>query len=420
MSGIMLAAVGNSYGALPINTDAPSLSGTEAVGSTLSISTGTWTGAPAPSFTYQWRRNGPPISGETGTSYALVTADGGNFIYCTVTATNSLGAVAADSAASGTIQAPPLNSAVPTISGTVSIGQSLSSSTGTWLGVPTPSYAYQWQRGSTNISGATSSSYTIVGSDIGNTLKCVVTATNSLGTDSASSSNTITVPSVVGQQAYTSVGSFTWVAPTGVSQVSAVCIGGGGGGGSYTAGGGAGLGWSNNISVVAGNSYTVVVADEGSGNNSSVFSVVGKGAYGGPYGGTQNRGHYTGDGGGLGGYGTTYGGGGAGGYSGSGGASGAAGSGGAASGGGGGVPNGGGGVGILGEGSSGASPGSYGAGNGGSGGANGGGANNSYGGLYGGGSGATYDGSSGDGGHGAVRIIWGSGRAYPSTNTADA
>ena len=107
-----------------------------------------------------------------------------------------------------------------------------------------------------------------------------------------------------------------------------------------------------------------------------------------------------------------------------------------------GAGSGGGGVGILGEGSSGAggiggrTNTSYGTGNaggGGSGGEQGSGVGLGYqgqrlGATYGGGGGGggsqfsaepyhAYNGA--DGGHGAVRIIWGSGRAFPATNTAD-
>ena len=69
-----------------------------------------------------------------------------------------------------------------------------------------------------------------------------------------------------GETQYRSAGTFTWVCPPGVTQVSAVCIGGGGGGGqgwANDAGGSGGLGWKNNISVTPGNSYTVVVGSRG-------------------------------------------------------------------------------------------------------------------------------------------------------------
>lgn len=219
-----------------------------------------------------------------------------------------------------------------------------------------------------------------------------------------------------GQVEYTTAGTYSWTAPIGVTSVSVVCVGGGGGGGSSgvldtTSGGGGGLGWKNNISVVAGQSYTVVVGAKGNaGSDGSVSYFINTSTVAG-FGGTKgnaanqsplpmgNGGTYVGDGGGNGGGGVnnSQAGGGAGGYSGNGGNPGQAGSGG---GGGGGVNSGdfGGGVGIYGEGASGT------AGNPGS-----------------GGSGATYGGGAGknssNSGGGAVRIIWGRNRAFPSTRT---
>ena len=266
---------------------------------------------------------------------------------------------------------------------------------------------------------------------------------------------------VVGQQEYTSPGSYSWTCPSEVNEVHVVCIGGGGGGGSnnYEAGGGGALGWKNNIPVTPGQSYTVVVGNGGSGNTSggtdggdSYFINTSTVKGGGGKGNNQGGGTYTGDGGGNGGDHIVYGGGGgAGGYSANGNSnSGGSGGGGAANGltGGG---AGGGGVGIYGEGSSGqnyqggtGNVTSYGAvmygGGGGSGGNNGanGVAPTFSGGYYGlsagmpggnygggGGGGASNWGSNGgnQGGQGAVRIIWGvvNGvtRAFPSTLTSN-
>lgn len=259
-----------------------------------------------------------------------------------------------------------------------------------------------------------------------------------------------------GQQAFTTAGTFSWTAPAGVTSVCVVCVGGGGGGlhissGTYSMSGGAGggLGWKNNITVVPGNSYTVVVGAAGqggaypagstSGGNSYFINsttVQGNGGRYGRYNLATPASTYVGDGGGAGGgtilgsrngYGPQ-GAGGAGGYSGAGGRGGYSGAGsayyplaGAGGGGGGGGNNGsntgygGGGVGLLGEGSSGARTigGSGGGGSGGSGGAN------NVGGLYGGGGGGSTISASGNGAGGAVRIIWGSGRAFPSTGTED-
>jgi hypothetical protein len=88
----------------------------------------------------------------------------------------------------------PANTAVPTISGTTTFGQVLTSTTGTWSNSPT--YSYQWSRAATsggsytNISGATSSTYTLVTADVGQYLKSTVTATNGSGSASATSSAT--------------------------------------------------------------------------------------------------------------------------------------------------------------------------------------------------------------------------------------
>lgn len=269
-----------------------------------------------------------------------------------------------------------------------------------------------------------------------------------------------------GEASYVIPGTYSWVCPEGVFYVNVVCVGGGGGArqdpsGVYVSVGGAGggLGWKNNIPVVPGNSYAVVVgaggvtiasASTGSTNaggdsyfiNSS--TVAGFGGQAGSVTTVRLGGTYVGDGGGFGGNsfpGTSNsrymsGGGGAGGYTGNGGAgayttgsfvSATAGSGGA--GGGGGqnnsttgnfISSAGGGVGILGLGTSGAagtnSAGGGTRGGGGSGG-EGGGSAVIAGGLYGGGAGAVASSSIFNGGDGAVRIIWGPDRAFPSTNT---
>jgi hypothetical protein len=261
-----------------------------------------------------------------------------------------------------------------------------------------------------------------------------------------------------GQAVYTAPGTHNWVCPANVYQVDVVCVGGGGSGADSNSGGGGGggggLGYRNSISVTPGDLYTVFVGSGGnpvsfttglSGGNSYFISteiVFGGGGGGGlfPSGGAGGGYFPLGGNGGNGGttVGNGSGGGGAGGYSGSGGGggggrvNGANGAGGGGGGGGGGDfsfrGGGGGGVGLLGEGTSG----SGGAGSsttsgtgglGGSGGANGSsGGSGGQGGVYGGG-GAGHDNSnstsSGPGASGAVRIIWGPNRAFPSTNTGD-
>lgn len=88
---------------------------------------------------------------------------------------------------------PPVNTVAPVVSGTAQVGQTLTTTTGTWTGTPTITYTYQWQRNTTNISGATSSTYVAQFGDAGNTLRCVVTATNSAGSASANSNSTASI-----------------------------------------------------------------------------------------------------------------------------------------------------------------------------------------------------------------------------------
>jgi hypothetical protein len=84
-------------GSLPINTVAPVVSGGVLIGQTLTTTNGTWTGATPITYTYQWQRNGSPISGETLQTYLLVYADVGTNVSCVVTANNAIGSASANS-----------------------------------------------------------------------------------------------------------------------------------------------------------------------------------------------------------------------------------------------------------------------------------------------------------------------------------
>jgi hypothetical protein len=92
----------------------------------------------------------------------------------------------------------PVNSAPPAIGGTVTEGRLLTATAGAWTGNPT-SYAHQWQDCNTagescsNVSGATASSYKLAASDVGHTLRVVVTAINAGGSGSARSAATAAV-----------------------------------------------------------------------------------------------------------------------------------------------------------------------------------------------------------------------------------
>ena len=65
----------------------PTVSGTAVVGQLLTVVPGTW--SPQPAFSYQWLRNGKPISKAKGATYKLVAADLGKKITVKLTATKA-------------------------------------------------------------------------------------------------------------------------------------------------------------------------------------------------------------------------------------------------------------------------------------------------------------------------------------------
>jgi hypothetical protein len=97
---------GGGGGTAPANTVLPLISGTTAVGSTLTTTTGTWTGSPTITYAYQWLRGGTPIGGANASSYPLVSGDAGATITVAVTASNSAGSAGATSAGVGPITVP--------------------------------------------------------------------------------------------------------------------------------------------------------------------------------------------------------------------------------------------------------------------------------------------------------------------------
>ena len=88
------------------------------------------------------------------------------------------------------IPAAPANSVLPTITGGV-VDVQMTSTNGTWSGVPTPTYTYQWfiEAGATDtaIEGATAATFTPGAELEGESVYLRVTATNAHGVVSANS-----------------------------------------------------------------------------------------------------------------------------------------------------------------------------------------------------------------------------------------
>ena len=209
---------------LPVNTVAPVISGSTSLGSVLSSTTGTWTGTPTITFAYQWYRGATLITGATSSTYTIVVADSAAALTCQVTATNSAGSVSATSnAITAQTFTAPVNTVAPALSGTAQEGQTLTCSTGTWTGNPTPTYSYQWKRNGSNIGSATNSTYTLVTADVGQSIKCTVTATNAISSVNADS-NTVTPTSAVDPDAQAFITAAAITNPTQQSAINTLVV----------------------------------------------------------------------------------------------------------------------------------------------------------------------------------------------------
>ena len=189
-------------------TGAPTINGTAQVGEILTASTSDIADADGlanATFTYQWLADDADISGATGSSYTVATADEGKAIKVTVSFTDDDGNAETLTSAATTAVAPTggstnsleqsnqedvqENSAAtgaPTIGGTAQVGESLTASTSDISdadGVANASFTYQWLAADADIDGATTSSYTLVAGDVGKTIKVQVSFTDDAGNE---------------------------------------------------------------------------------------------------------------------------------------------------------------------------------------------------------------------------------------------
>lgn len=150
----------------------PTVSGLAQTGETLTATVGSWT--TDTSLSYQWLRGSTSISGANDTTYTLTSSDNGQKISFRVTGTLSgYLTTSRTSAQTATVQAAFSVSSIPSISGTVAVGQTLGVVTGSWT--PSPNFAYQWFCNDTAINRATSSTLKLSSSHNGCQIKVRVT-----------------------------------------------------------------------------------------------------------------------------------------------------------------------------------------------------------------------------------------------------
>ncbi len=132
-------------------------------------------------LTYQWQKGTANIAGATSSSYTTpATTSADNNTQYRVVVTNSAGN-ATSNAATLTVNSTPVAPTITQQPGnqTVTAGQTATFSV---VATGTAPLSYQWQKGTTNIAGATASSYTTpatTGADSGSTFRVVVS--NSVG-----------------------------------------------------------------------------------------------------------------------------------------------------------------------------------------------------------------------------------------------
>jgi hypothetical protein len=188
--------------AQPASTGSPVVSGTAAVGKTLSTSNGTWN--TSVSHAYEWLRCSSSgsgcvaISGAAAANYVLTQADVGHTLESRVTGTNIVGSAAAVSNPTPLVVDVPNATKAPHISGRARVGKKLTSTTGSWTNSPT-GYRYQWLRCNVHggdcstIGHATHSTYRLTKRDARHRLRMRVTAVNAAGSQAATSRATARV-----------------------------------------------------------------------------------------------------------------------------------------------------------------------------------------------------------------------------------
>ena len=177
-------------------TGAPTISGTAQVGETLTGDTSPIAdedGLTNATFEYQWIRSDggtdTDITGATASTYALADTDQGKTIKVKVSFTDDANnQETLTSAATEPVSAAANNPAtgVPTISGTVQVGEALTADTSgidDADGLTNVSYSYQWLADDSDIAGETASTYTLSDDDVGKGIKVKATFTDNAGNE---------------------------------------------------------------------------------------------------------------------------------------------------------------------------------------------------------------------------------------------
>ena len=181
-------------------TSAPAIDTTQTdVGTTYTVKAD-WNQRIVSQVSYQWRRNGTPIIGETAAAYTSRGTDVGATISVSVEVTNVLVGtqLQGETAVAGAVtpSATLSDTELPRVTSTTAAipGVTLRASAGTWT-VPGVSLAYEWLRNGETVVG-TASTYKAGADDAGSSLSVRVTASRRGYTEATAGSATVTSNSV--------------------------------------------------------------------------------------------------------------------------------------------------------------------------------------------------------------------------------
>ncbi len=156
----------------------PTITGTAAVGQTLTAIPGTWTPADV-TLSYQWSADGQPIAGATTATLALTAAQAGKKITVAVTGTASGLSETKASAETTPVANGSVTVETPTLTGKAKAGKKLTAAVTLPAGVDPAQTAvtYQWFKGKKAIKGATGASLKLTKKLAGKKVSVQVTVT---------------------------------------------------------------------------------------------------------------------------------------------------------------------------------------------------------------------------------------------------
>lgn len=186
----------SSSSSTPHATVKPVITGTPAIGETLTVASATWSAIPD-STSIQWFRDGREIAGATTPTYVVSPADSGETIFVREIAVFG---TKTKKSTSNVLQVDALAELIVrqdvTISGVTALGETLVVSAGIYS-VALESASYQWYRDDVAIDGATGTTYVVTEADLGTQIRVIETPVKAgYQLDGTAKSNRLWIPAL--------------------------------------------------------------------------------------------------------------------------------------------------------------------------------------------------------------------------------